>query len=34
VHRPQVVPFPNTAFEEGDHNAHDIDEKSIIGKIN
>ncbi len=30
---PRVVPLPRNALEEGDQSAHDIDEKSIIGKI-
>jgi hypothetical protein len=32
---PRVVPLPRprNVLEEGDQSAHDIDEKSIIGKI-
>ena len=30
---PRVVPLPRKVLEEGDQSAHDIDEKSIIGKI-
>ena len=33
VFSPRVVPLPNTVLEEGDHIGHDVDEKSIIGKI-